>query len=54
MRVLVTGDRIADVGKSNTVNVPAGASVLDARGKFLLPGLWDMHVHVFNNDTLNG
>ena len=54
MTVIVTGDRIADVGKSNAVNVPAVASVLDARGKFLLPGLWDMHVHVFNNDTLNG
>jgi imidazolonepropionase-like amidohydrolase len=25
--------------------VPAGASVIDGRGKFLIPGLWDMHVH---------
>ena len=54
MTVIITGDRIADVGKSNAVNVPAAASVIDARGRFLLPGLWDMHVHVFNNDTLNG
>ena len=42
MTVIVTGDRIADLGKSNAVKVPSGASVLDARGKFLLPGLWEL------------
>src|SRR4051812_46505106 len=36
--VLVRGDKIASVGKGNTVNVPAGAEVIDAKGLTLLPG----------------
>jgi imidazolonepropionase-like amidohydrolase len=44
--VLVKGERIAAVGKSRRVRVPEGALVLDATGKFLIPGLWDMHVHL--------
>ncbi len=45
MTVVIAGDRIAAVGKSRKVKVPAGAQVVDATGKFLIPGLWDMHVH---------
>jgi hypothetical protein len=41
--VLVSGGRIAAVGAR--VAVPAGARVVDARGKYVIPGLWDMHVH---------
>jgi imidazolonepropionase-like amidohydrolase len=29
-----------------SITVPSGARVIDGRGKFLIPGLWDMHVHV--------
>jgi imidazolonepropionase-like amidohydrolase len=43
--VLVAGDRITAVGDAST-KVPAGAQVIDARGRTLLPGFWDMHVHV--------
>jgi imidazolonepropionase-like amidohydrolase len=43
--VIVEGNRITAVGPSAEVAVPAGATVLDGAGKFLLPGLWDMHVH---------
>jgi len=43
--VIVTGDRIAAMGKTAKVRVPSGAQVVDASGKFLIPGLWDMHVH---------
>jgi len=43
--VVVQGDRIAAVGGAATP-VPAGARVIDARGRTLLPGLWDMHVHI--------
>ena len=42
--VIVVGDRIAAVGKG--IQVPSEARVVDARGKFLIPGLWDMHVHI--------
>lgn len=43
--VLVRGSRIAAVGPSARVTVPAGARRVDGRGKFVIPGLWDMHVH---------
>ncbi len=44
--VVITGDRISEVGASETVDIPAGARVVDATGKFLIPGLWDMHGHL--------
>jgi hypothetical protein len=43
--VVVDGDRIAAVGDATT-RVPAGSRVIDAHGRTLLPGLWDMHAHV--------
>jgi hypothetical protein len=45
--VIVTGNRIVYAGPATGANVPRGARVLDGRGKFLIPGLWDMHVHAF-------
>jgi imidazolonepropionase-like amidohydrolase len=44
--VVISGNRIQAVGPDQTTPVPAGAQVIDAAGKSLLPGLWDMHVHV--------
>jgi imidazolonepropionase-like amidohydrolase len=44
--VLIQGERIAAVGPSGSVRVPRGAEVVDARGKYLIPGLWDAHVHL--------
>jgi imidazolonepropionase-like amidohydrolase len=41
--VVVSGNRIAAVGLK--ARIPKGARVIDARGKFLIPGLWDMHTH---------
>jgi Amidohydrolase family len=46
MSVLVEGGRIAAVGPDATVRPAANQEVLDAKGRMLLPGLWDMHVHV--------
>src|SRR6266849_7822350 len=46
MAVVITGDRITAVGKTGKVSVPGGAQVVDATGKFLIPGLWDMHTHI--------
>src|SRR5688572_13478739 len=43
--VVVRGNRIVAVGPAASTSVPAGARVIDGRGKFLIPGLWDMHVH---------
>ncbi|HET9793722.1 MAG TPA: amidohydrolase family protein [Thermoanaerobaculia bacterium] len=44
--VVVSGGRIAAVGRDGAVAIPSGATVIDAAGKTLLPGLWDMHVHL--------
>lgn len=44
--VVISGNRIAAVGKDGEVPVPAGAEVIRAGGKTLMPGLWDMHAHI--------
>src|SRR5438552_16547520 len=51
--VLIRGTKIAAVGPSRTIVVPQGARVVDGRGKFLIPGLWDMHVHTAVPDGRN-
>lgn len=43
--VIITGNRIVALGKSGNVAVPQNSQVVDATGKFLIPGLWDMHTH---------
>ena len=48
--VVMEGDRVIEVGPAATTAVPPGATVIDARGKFLTPGLVDMHVHVYTPD----
>ena len=45
MTVIITGDRITEIGKTGNVAIPKNAQVIDGTGKFLIPGLWDMHVH---------
>jgi hypothetical protein len=52
MTVVVEGDQISAVGRDGDVEVPADAQVIDAAGKTLLPGLWDMHTHVSEVDGL--
>ncbi|MBY9063585.1 amidohydrolase family protein [Sphingomonas yunnanensis] len=44
--VLVQGERIVQVGPSNAIAVPAGATVVPMRGQWLIPGLMNMHVHL--------
>lgn len=43
--VLITGDRIVAVGPAGSVPIPAGARVIDAAGRTVMPGMWDMHTH---------
>jgi imidazolonepropionase-like amidohydrolase len=45
MTVVISGDRITEVGSSGRAVIPRGARVVNATGKYLIPGLWDMHVH---------
>ncbi|MDQ3949705.1 MAG: amidohydrolase family protein [Gemmatimonadota bacterium] len=44
--VVVRNSRIAEIGPSARVRVPAGATVVDGTGKYLIPGLFEMHAHV--------
>ena len=43
--IVIEGDRITAVGTRGQVSTPSGARTIDATGKFILPGLSDMHVH---------
>ena len=43
MIVVIANGRIAAIGEQ--VRIPKDAQIIDATGKFLIPGLWDMHVH---------
>lgn len=45
MTLIITGDRITKIAKTGEVAIPKNAQVIDGTGKFLIPGLWDMHVH---------
>jgi imidazolonepropionase-like amidohydrolase len=44
--ILVDGERITAVGQVGRLAVPAGAEVISTEGMTVLPGLWDMHVHL--------
>ena len=44
--IVITGSRITEVGTAASVKPPAGAQVIDAAGKFVIPGLADMHNHL--------
>jgi imidazolonepropionase-like amidohydrolase len=47
--VIVKNGLIAEVGDSAKVKVPAGAAVVDSKGKYLIPGLVDMHTHLLSD-----
>lgn len=52
MTVVIVGDRITGIGRSGRVRVPKNAQVVDATGEFLIPGLWDMHVHTLREERV--
>jgi imidazolonepropionase-like amidohydrolase len=43
--VIIRGNRIEAVGPASSTRVPRGAFTIDGRDRWLIPGLWDMHVH---------
>src|SRR5215469_8476788 len=45
LTVVIEGGRIASVTPSAKAKIPKGAQIVDGMGKFLIPGLWDMHAH---------
>ncbi|HEX2211344.1 MAG TPA: amidohydrolase family protein [Longimicrobium sp.] len=52
--VLIGGGRILRIAGSGRTAVPAGARIIDGSGKFMIPGLWDMHVHAWNRQPFEG
>jgi imidazolonepropionase-like amidohydrolase len=54
MTVLIAGDAIAAVGPSRSIAIPGSAQVVDATGKFLIPGLVDSHLHLTGSGEPSG
>jgi hypothetical protein len=50
MSVVVSGERIVRVGPDADIKPPANAEIIDAKGRFLMPGLWDNHQHFSDHD----
>jgi adenine deaminase len=47
--IVVTDGCISAVGTADSVTIPVGATIMDARGKWIVPGLIDAHVHFFQS-----
>lgn len=47
--VLIVDGRIAAIGEPDAIDIPPATVRVDGRGRYLMPGLVDMHVHLFNN-----
>jgi imidazolonepropionase-like amidohydrolase len=50
--VVVRDGRIAEIGSARNVQVPSGARRVDGRGKYLIPGLADMHTHLYSDGNV--
>jgi len=50
MTVVIAASRMTAIGAARNVRVPGRALVVNGTGRFLIPGLWDMHVHVFSKE----
>src|ERR1700726_4436134 len=51
--VVISGDRISEVTASNRTKLPSDAQILEGKGQYLIPGLWDMHVHALFAERLD-
>jgi hypothetical protein len=48
--VVIEGDRISRIGPSQKIQAPKNSRVVDGSGLYLIPGLWDMHVHIWETE----
>jgi hypothetical protein len=51
MTVLIEEEKIKTIVASTTAHIPAGARIVNGTGKFLIPGLWDMDVHLWYREN---
>ena len=49
--IVIRGEHIVAVGPARTTPVPKGARIIEGRGRFAIPGLWDMHVHLWDKQN---
>ncbi len=47
--IIIEGERIKSIGQVGTLGIPKGAEIISTEGMSVLPGLWDMHVHLYIN-----
>jgi imidazolonepropionase-like amidohydrolase len=50
--IVIAGDKIQLAGAGITLELPQGAKIIDGRGKYVIPGLVDSHVHFFQSGNL--
>jgi hypothetical protein len=50
--LVIRGERIIEVGVSGKIQAPTDARIVDAHGRWIIPGLIDMHVHLWDADLL--
>lgn len=50
MTVVISGNRIMTISQAGKARIPKEAQIIDATGKFLIPGLWDMHFHIHETE----
>ena len=50
--VIVTGNRIIKAGLAKDIKAPKDATIIDCSGKYLIPGLWDAHMHLTNSSVI--
>lgn len=51
--IVIQGERITAAGPAGDVRIPSGARIVDASGKYAIPGLWDVHTHIQNQRELD-
>jgi imidazolonepropionase-like amidohydrolase len=51
--IIIENERIKEIGQVGTLQVPQGAEVISTEGMSVMPGLWDMHVHLMINGHSN-
>lgn len=51
--IIIEGDRIKEIGQVGQLSIPQDAEVISTEGMSVLPGLWDMHVHLMINGHSN-
>ncbi|KAB8037731.1 amidohydrolase family protein [Silvanigrella paludirubra] len=50
--VLIKDNKIINIGSKNNLVIPKKSKIINTKGKYLIPGLWDMHVHILDSQKI--